>query len=97
MDLGLTGRSAIVCASSQGLGRACALELARDAVHAFLRAVDAAALALQLAGDLRQPAVRGVELALRIVPIEWWAARLGTTPPPLNTVVDEEPSRRPVS
>jgi 3-oxoacyl-[acyl-carrier protein] reductase len=29
MDLGIAGRSAIVCASSKGLGRACATELAR--------------------------------------------------------------------
>ena len=29
MDLGIAGRTAIVCASSRGLGRACALELAR--------------------------------------------------------------------
>jgi len=29
MDLGLVGRTAVVCASSQGLGRACATELAR--------------------------------------------------------------------
>ncbi len=29
MDLGLRGRYAIVCASSQGLGKACALELAK--------------------------------------------------------------------
>ena len=29
MDLGIAGRSAIVCASSKGLGRACAMELAR--------------------------------------------------------------------
>ncbi len=29
MDLGISGRTAVVCASSQGLGRACALELAR--------------------------------------------------------------------
>jgi 3-oxoacyl-[acyl-carrier protein] reductase len=29
MDLGLSGRTAIVCASSHGLGRACASELAR--------------------------------------------------------------------
>lgn len=29
MDLGLSGKTAIVCASSHGLGRACALELAR--------------------------------------------------------------------
>lgn len=29
MDLGIRGRNAIVCASSRGLGRACAIELAR--------------------------------------------------------------------
>jgi 3-oxoacyl-[acyl-carrier protein] reductase len=30
MDLGLAGRKAIVCASSRGLGRACAMSLARE-------------------------------------------------------------------
>ncbi|MFP5517746.1 MAG: 3-oxoacyl-ACP reductase, partial [Alphaproteobacteria bacterium] len=29
MDLGIAGRSAIVCAASKGLGRACAFALAR--------------------------------------------------------------------
>jgi 3-oxoacyl-[acyl-carrier protein] reductase len=29
MDLGISGRKAIICASSRGLGRACALELAK--------------------------------------------------------------------
>ena len=29
MDLGIAGRKAIVCASSKGLGRACATALAR--------------------------------------------------------------------
>ena len=32
MDLGLVGRKAIVCASSKGLGRACAMSLAREGV-----------------------------------------------------------------
>ena len=39
----------------------------RCAFMRSLRAVDAAALALQLAGDFRQTAMRSVELALRIV------------------------------
>jgi 3-oxoacyl-[acyl-carrier protein] reductase len=30
MDLGISGRSALVCASSKGLGRACAFSLARE-------------------------------------------------------------------
>jgi len=36
MDLGISGRQAIVCASSRGLGRACALSLAREGVAVVL-------------------------------------------------------------
>jgi 3-oxoacyl-[acyl-carrier protein] reductase len=36
MDLGIEGRKAIVCASSQGLGFACALALAREGVEVIL-------------------------------------------------------------
>ena len=36
MDLGIAGRRAIVCASSRGLGRACAESLAREGVHVTL-------------------------------------------------------------
>jgi 3-oxoacyl-[acyl-carrier protein] reductase len=33
MDLGIEGKSALVCAASKGLGRACALALAREGVN----------------------------------------------------------------
>jgi 3-oxoacyl-[acyl-carrier protein] reductase len=36
MDLGIRGRTAIVCGSSRGLGRACAESLAREGVHLVL-------------------------------------------------------------
>jgi 3-oxoacyl-[acyl-carrier protein] reductase len=36
MDLGIAGRSAIVCASSRGLGRACAEALLREGVHVVI-------------------------------------------------------------
>lgn len=36
MDLGIEGRSAIVCGSSKGLGRACAESLAREGVHVVI-------------------------------------------------------------
>ena len=36
MDLGIAGRRAIVCASSLGLGRACAVALAKEGVHVVL-------------------------------------------------------------
>jgi 3-oxoacyl-[acyl-carrier protein] reductase len=38
MDLGIRGRKAIVCAASEGLGRACALALAREGVDLVLNA-----------------------------------------------------------
>lgn len=44
MDLGIRDRKAIVCASSRGLGRACAEALAREGVHVTLNARDADAL-----------------------------------------------------
>ena len=36
MDLHITGRKAIVCASSQGLGKACALSLSREGAKVFI-------------------------------------------------------------
>jgi 3-oxoacyl-[acyl-carrier protein] reductase len=44
MDLGIRGRRAIVCASSRGLGGACAEALAREGVHVTLNGRDAGAL-----------------------------------------------------
>jgi 3-oxoacyl-[acyl-carrier protein] reductase len=38
MDLGIRGRKAIVCAASEGLGRACALSLAREGVDIVINA-----------------------------------------------------------
>jgi 3-oxoacyl-[acyl-carrier protein] reductase len=40
MELGLRGRQAIVCASSQGLGLACATSLAREGVAVFINGRD---------------------------------------------------------
>jgi 3-oxoacyl-[acyl-carrier protein] reductase len=40
MDLGIAGRKAIVCASSQGLGRACALALAREGAQVVINGRD---------------------------------------------------------
>jgi 3-oxoacyl-[acyl-carrier protein] reductase len=38
MDLGIAGRNAIVCASSKGLGKACAQALAREGVNVWISA-----------------------------------------------------------
>jgi 3-oxoacyl-[acyl-carrier protein] reductase len=44
VDLGIRDRRAIVCASSRGLGRACAESLAREGVHLTLNGRDTAVL-----------------------------------------------------
>src|SRR5450631_361622 len=78
VDLGIKGRRAIVCASSKGLGRACAMALANEGVHVTLTARGAEALAktaaeirmanpgftvTEVAGDITTPA--GREAALK--------------------------------
>ncbi len=40
MDLGITGRKAIVCASSRGLGRACAFRLAEAGCEVVINGVN---------------------------------------------------------
>jgi 3-oxoacyl-[acyl-carrier protein] reductase len=45
MDLGISGRNAIVCASSRGLGRACATALARAGAKVAINGRDEALLA----------------------------------------------------
>jgi 3-oxoacyl-[acyl-carrier protein] reductase len=49
VDLGIKGRKAIVCASSRGLGRACAESLAREGVHVTLNGRNEEALAASAA------------------------------------------------
>lgn len=64
MDLGILGRKAVVCASSRGLGRACALALAREGCDVYINGRDAAALAESTA-EIRRiaPAARVVAVA----------------------------------
>ncbi len=44
MDLGINGRRAIVCASSRGLGKACAMSLAAEGVAVVMNGRDAGTL-----------------------------------------------------
>src|SRR5229473_719195 len=53
MDLGIAGRRAIVCAASKGLGRACAMALARAGVEITITARTAETLE-QTAADIRR-------------------------------------------
>jgi 3-oxoacyl-[acyl-carrier protein] reductase len=77
MDLGITGRKAIVCASSRGLGRACALALAQEGCEVVVNGRNPQQLHLtaneirertggavrEVAGDLDDPATRAALIA----------------------------------
>ncbi len=62
MDLGIKGRRAIVCASSAGLGRACALELARAGVDVVINGRDAEKLAATAAAIRAETGVTVTEV-----------------------------------
>jgi 3-oxoacyl-[acyl-carrier protein] reductase len=81
VDLGIKGRHALVCASSKGLGRACAVALAAEGVNVTLTARGAGPLAetaaeirkaypgvdvKEVAGDIATPA--GRDAALKACP-----------------------------
>ncbi|MGE4241158.1 SDR family oxidoreductase [Ramlibacter sp.] len=64
MDLGISGKTALVCGASKGLGFGCAQALAREGVHVLLVARGAEALAAaveSLKGDAKVPAGTQVE------------------------------------
>ena len=77
MDLGLTGKKGIVCAASKGLGKACAMSLAREGVALTINARTAATLeatadeirtatgtaVTAVAGDITTPEGRAAVLA----------------------------------
>jgi 3-oxoacyl-[acyl-carrier protein] reductase len=103
MDLGIAGRKAIVCASSKGLGKACALALAQagceifvngrdakllEATAAEIRSVGAAVVAI--AGDIGDPAVRAAMLAACPAPDILVNNNGGPPPQPFNAITRED-------
>src|ERR1700737_4941479 len=83
VDLGIKGRRALVCASSKGLGRACATALAAEGVHVTLTARGAEALA-KTAAELRKayPGIEVTEVAGDITTAEGREAALKACPNP---------------
>jgi 3-oxoacyl-[acyl-carrier protein] reductase len=77
MDMGIRGRSALVCAASKGLGKGCAMALAREGVHLVITARGKEALeataeeirkstgakVVAIAGDITTPEGRAQALA----------------------------------
>ncbi|MDB5515235.1 MAG: short-chain dehydrogenase/reductase [Tardiphaga sp.] len=83
MDLGIKGRHALVCASSKGLGRACATALSAYVVHVTLTARGAEALA-KTASELRTayPEIEVKEVAGDITTLAGREAALKACPNP---------------
>lgn len=82
MDLGIAGRKAIVCASSQGLGRGCAMALAQAGVSVVINGRDAALLEATVA-DIR--AATGADVTPVLADVntaEGQAALLAACPAP---------------
>jgi 3-oxoacyl-[acyl-carrier protein] reductase len=82
MDLGLHGRNAIVCASSQGLGRACALELARAGCRVVINGRDVDRLRQTAAEIAGETDAEIVPVAADVGTAEGRAALLDAAPTP---------------
>lgn len=82
MDLGIKGRTALVCAASKGLGRACAMSLAREGVDVTIVARGREALD-KTADEIRKICgVRVVAIAADITTAEGRSAALAACPQP---------------
>jgi 3-oxoacyl-[acyl-carrier protein] reductase len=82
MDYGIRGRTAIVCAASQGLGRACALALAHEGVNLVVNARRADVLEATAEEIRRASGVRVQAVAADITTPAGRAAVLAACPAP---------------
>ena len=94
MDLGIRGRTALVCAASKGLGKGCAVSLAREGVNLVITARGGEALESTAAdirsrfkvdvktvvGDITTP--QGREAALKAAPAPDILVNNAGGPPP---------------
>ena len=87
MDLGISGRTALICASSRGLGFACAQALAREGVHVVINGRHAELLA-EAAQELRaNTSVNVTQVCADVTTPEGRAALLAAAPDPDILVV----------
>ncbi|MCV0398122.1 MAG: SDR family oxidoreductase [Rhizobiaceae bacterium] len=82
MDLGLTGREAIVCASSRGLGRGCAMALAEAGCDIVVNGRDADRLAETAAEIRKRHGVKVKEVVADVSTREGQDALLAACPNP---------------
>jgi 3-oxoacyl-[acyl-carrier protein] reductase len=82
MDLGLKGKKAIVCASSKGLGRACAMALAAEGVDLVINSRTEAALEATAADIARETGVTVTPVACDVTTEAGRAEVLAACPDP---------------
>ena len=82
MDLGIAGRKAIVCASSRGLGRACAENLAEAGCEVVINGRDVARLAATADAMAKQYRVKVTPVAADLATPEGQKALLAACPDP---------------
>jgi len=82
MDLGLKGKTAIVCAASKGLGKGCAMSLAREGVDVTIAARTAATLEATAEEIRKATGVKVTAVAADVTTAEGRAAVLAACPAP---------------
>src|SRR6266581_4114705 len=82
MDLGIAGRKAIVCASSRGLGRACAMRLAEAGCEVVVNGLDAARLDATAADIRGKTGAKVTAVAANVGTPEGQAALFAACPEP---------------
>src|SRR5438128_1921289 len=82
MDLGIAGRKAIVCASSRGLGRACAMRLAEAGCEVVVNGLDAARLDATAADIRAKTGAKVIAVAANVGTPEGQAALYAACPDP---------------
>jgi len=82
MDLGIAGRKAIVCASSRGLGRACALALAHAKCEVVINGRDTKSLQATAAEMRRATGSKIIEVQADLATADGQAALLQACPDP---------------
>src|SRR6202051_276650 len=82
MDLGIAGRKAIVCASSRGLGRACALALAHAKCEVVINGRETKSLQATAAELRRATGSMIIEVQADVATAEGQAALLAACPAP---------------
>jgi 3-oxoacyl-[acyl-carrier protein] reductase len=82
MDLGIAGRKAIVCASSRGLGKACAFRLAEAGCEVVVNGLDAQRLDATAAEIRKATGAKVYAVAANVATAEGQAALFAACPEP---------------